>query len=346
MILCFGGNMKLSEVLKYDAKDDQELVWKYPTDSILIGSQLVVGEGRQAIFVKGGQALDIFYPGTHTLTSGNLPILEKLINLPFSGKTPFTAEVWFLNTTVKRDYKWGTPNSIPLMDKSLGFPVSVRAFGKWGVKVFDIHKFFTQIVGTKQLASSADVKRYFIGEVLQSFSKIVGDFVSQGKTSILEISSKFNEISGEISKLIKTEFDKFGVELVNFNIESINIPEDELKKIQEVFSKTLEAKELSKVQVGGAFGTIKTFEVLNKAADNPGDNTIGSLLGAGIGLGAGFPIGQQMSDQMTTKNTNVDKSQDKDTAEARLTKLKKLFSDGLLEKEEYDKKRQEIIEEL
>jgi len=338
--------MKLSEVLKYDASDDQELVWKYPTDSILIGSQLVVGEGQQAIFVKGGQALDIFYPGTHTLVSGNLPFLEKLINLPFSGKTPFTAELWFLNTTVKRDYKWGTPNAIPLMDKSLGFPISVRAFGKWGVKVLDIHKFFTQIVGTKKFASSADVQKYFIGEVVQSFSKIVGDFVSQGKASVLEISSKYNEIASEISKLIKIEFDKYGIELVNFNIENINIPEDELKKIQEVFGKTLEAQELSKVQVGGAFGTIKTFEVLNKAADNPSDNSIGSLLGAGIGLGAGFPIGQQMSDQMTTKNTNDDKAQDKETVEERLVKLKKLLDDGLLEKEEYDKKRQEIIEKL
>lgn len=338
--------MKLSDVLKYDAANDEELVWKYPTDSILVGSQLVVGEGQQAIFVKGGQAVDTFYPGTHTLVSGNLPILEKLINLPFSGKTPFTAELWFLNTTVKRDYKWGTPNAIPIMDKSLGFPVSLRAFGKWGVKVLDIHKFFTQIVGTKQFSTSEDVKRYFIGEVVQSFSKTVGDFISQGKVSVLEISSKYNEISNEISKLLNVEFDKFGIELVNFNIENINIPEDELKKIQEVFSKTLEAQELSKVQVGGAFGTIKTFEVLNKAADNPGDNTVGSLLGAGIGLGAGLPIGQQMSEQMTTKNSNVEKSQEKETAEERLIKLKKLLDDGLLEKEEYDKKRQEIIETL
>ena len=170
--------MALSSVLKYEANDDSELVWKHPSDRILIGSQLIVGEGQQAIFVKGGQALDTFSPGTHTLITGNLPFLEKVINLPFSGKTPFVAELWFVNTTVKRDYQWGPPSPIPIMDKNLGFPVSVRAFGKWGVRIRDIHSFFTQIVGTKSFTSSNDVKNYFIGEVVQGFSKQIGEFIN------------------------------------------------------------------------------------------------------------------------------------------------------------------------
>tara|TARA_A100001037_G_C14729171_1_gene448038 strand:+ start:307 stop:522 length:216 start_codon:yes stop_codon:yes gene_type:complete len=66
------------------------------------------------------------------LTTGNIPIIDNLINLPFGGDTPFAAEVWFVNTTVKRDMKWGTPRAIPLMDLALGFPVSVRSFGRWG----------------------------------------------------------------------------------------------------------------------------------------------------------------------------------------------------------------------
>ena len=334
--------MELASVLKYEAEEDTEIVWKHPTNSILVGSQLIVGEGQQAIFLKGGQALDTFGPGTHTLITGNLPFLEKLINLPFSGKTPFSAELWFVSTTVKRDYQWGTPNPIPIMDKNLGFPVSVRGFGKWGVRIHDIHSFFTQIVGTKLLASSNDVNRYFIGEVIQSFSNVVGEFITEGKISILEMSSKLNLLSKKTSENIKKEFEKFGVELVNFNIESVNIPDEELKKVQDVFAKTLEAKELSNTQVGGAYGAIKTFDVLNKAADNPGDNTIGSLLGAGIGLGAGFPIGQKMSEQMTTKTSE----DNKDDIQTRLEKLKKLYDDNLIEKDEYDQKRKLLIEEL
>jgi len=334
--------MELTSVLKYEASNDDELVWKHPATDILVGSQLIVGEGQQAIFLKGGQAVDTFRAGTHTLITGNLPILEKLINFPFAGKTPFSAELWFLNTTIKRDYKWGTPNPIPIMDKKLGFPVSVRAFGKWGIKIHDIQTFFTQIVGTKSLSSSGDIKKYFIGEVIQSFSKVLGDFISLGNFSILEISSKFEDLSEKISILINQEFEKFGIKLINFDIENINIPDEELKKIQEVFQKTLEAKELSNVEIGGAYGAIKTFEVLNKASENPGDNSVGSLLGAGIGLGAGFPLGQQMSEQMKTQPTDISK----ETVKVRLENLKNIYDQGLIEKDEYDKKRQLIIDEL
>jgi membrane protease subunit (stomatin/prohibitin family) len=71
-----------------------------------MGAQLIVNESQEALFFKGGKALDVFGPGTHTLSSSNVPILQKLINLPFGGQTPFTAEVWFVNKTVKRNLKW------------------------------------------------------------------------------------------------------------------------------------------------------------------------------------------------------------------------------------------------
>ena len=92
--------MALVNVIKHEASDDSIFVWKFPSDQIKLGSQLIVNEGQQAIFVKGGQALDCFDPGTYTLSTGNIPLIDKLINLPFGGDTPFSAEVWFVNTTV------------------------------------------------------------------------------------------------------------------------------------------------------------------------------------------------------------------------------------------------------
>jgi hypothetical protein len=82
----------------------------------------------------------------------------------------------------------------------------------------------------------------------------------------LQIAALVSDLSDLASSEISQEFQSFGVDLVNFNIESINIPDDEMKKIQEVFAKAMEARELSKVDVGGAFAQIKTFEVLNNAA--------------------------------------------------------------------------------
>ena len=333
--------MALVDVLKYEAPDDSVFVWKHPSNQVKIGSQLIVGEGQQAIFVKGGQALDCFDPGTHTLVTGNIPLIDKLINLPFGGDTPFSAEVWFVNTTVKRDLKWGTPSPIPLMDATLGFPVSARAFGKWGAKINDVRSFVTQVVGTQSGASSDKIHSYFIGQVVQSFSKFLSGIVARGEASILQVSALITELSTEASRDISEEFSKFGVDIVNFNIESINIPDEEMAKIQDVFTKTLEAKELSKVEVGGAFAAIKSFEVLNNAATNQSDGSLGAMLGAGIGLGAGLPIGGQLGQQL---NVPSDKSEEGSTD--KLRQLKALLDEGLITQEQFEAKRDQILNDL
>ena len=333
--------MALVDVLKYSAPDDSVFVWKHPSDQIKIGSQLIVNEGQQAIFVKGGQALDCFDPGTHTLITGNIPLIDKIINLPFGGDTPFSAEVWFISTTVKRDLKWGTPNPIPLMDPTIGFPVSARSFGKWGARITDVRAFVTQIVGSQSGASAEKVHEYFIGQVVQSLTAVIGKKIARGEASILQIAALLSDLSLAASQEISSEFDKFGVELINFNIESINIPEEELNKIQEVFHKTLEARELSKVDVGTGFTAIKSFEVLNNAATNESEGSLGGMLGAGIGLGAGLPIGSQLGQQIDVQT----EKKSEDPVEA-LRKLKQLLEEGLISEDQFNKKRDQILEQM
>lgn len=338
--------MALINVIKYEAPDDSVFVWKYPSDQIRIGSQLIVNEGQRAIFVKGGQALDCFDPGSHTLVTGNIPLIDKLVNLPFGGDTPFAAEVWFVNTTVKRDLKWGTPSPIPLMDATLGFPVSARSFGKWGARIFDVQSFVNQIVGSQAGASADKVHDYFIGQIVQSLSKSLGGVIARGEASILQVTALLSDLATAASVEIESEFSKFGVELVSFNIESINIPEDEMAKIQEVFAKTMEARELSKVEVGGAFAAIKSFEVLNNAASNPSDSPVGAMLGAGIGLGAGLPLGSQLGQSMNIGGQTSPPSASKVDPVEKLRNLKALLDDGLITQDQFDAKREQVLEEL
>ena len=127
--------MALIDCIKFDCPVDDILVWKYPSENLTLGTQLIVNQSQEAIFVKGGKALDVFGPGTHTLSTGNLPFLQKLINLPFGGKTPFTAEVWFVNKTIKRGLKWGTKGPVQVLDPIYMYPVNLRAFGEWGLRV-------------------------------------------------------------------------------------------------------------------------------------------------------------------------------------------------------------------
>ena len=128
--------MALIDVVKWEV-NDRELVHKFLSEDLRIGTQLVVYSGQTAFFVKGGKVMDQFESGTYTIKTENIPLLNKLINLPFGGNSPFQAEVWFVNKLAIMDTKWGTPTPIQLEDPKYGVIVPVRAFGQYGLKVED-----------------------------------------------------------------------------------------------------------------------------------------------------------------------------------------------------------------
>ncbi|MEA3312040.1 MAG: SPFH domain-containing protein [candidate division WOR-3 bacterium] len=229
--------MAIIDRIRFDAPSEEMLVWRYSGDPLRLGSQLVVNQSQDAVFVKKGEALDVFGPGTHILSTGNLPLLHRLVNLPFGGDTPFTAEVWFVNKTVKRGLKWGTKAPIPIIDSVYNYPVNVRAYGRWGLRITDSRSFVTQMVGILKMADTARIEEYFIGEIDQKFSDALSEFFESEKSSVFQANAQLNELSTFTGSAISREFGRYGIEIVNFNIERISIPKEEMDKFQELLGK-------------------------------------------------------------------------------------------------------------
>ena len=118
--------MKVFDVVKYEGENNV-LVWKFPGEDFNTLSQLVVHETQEAVFFKDGQALDLFKAGRYTLHSQNIPLIRRLVNLPFNGESPFHCEVFFVNKVVSMDIKWGTINPISIQDPiyKIILPISV-----------------------------------------------------------------------------------------------------------------------------------------------------------------------------------------------------------------------------
>ena len=294
--------MSVIDLVKMDVVSDNYIIQKFESEhqwELRAGSQLVVNEGQEAIFVKGGIALDVFTPGTHTLISGNIPLLRKITNALFDDHTPFTAEVWFINKTVKRNLKWGTPQRIPLFDPQTGFPINVGAFGQWGFRIDDSRSFVTQIVGAQLGANSQKIYEYFIGEIIEKLTQTISQFMGNG-LSIFQINAQLSEISQVVNRAVAEEFMRFGVELVNFSVSNISIPPEEMKKIQDVMAKKMELQQLGNVQVGTGYLVTKSFDVMQGAVNTPGNagSFMGAGAGLGLGMGAGFPMGQQIAQAM------------------------------------------------
>ena len=180
--------MAILDRIKYDGPQNgsQWLIHKCPSEEFVLGSQLIVNQGQEALFFRGGEALDLFGPGTHTLSTGNLPILNKLVNLPFGGKTPFTAEIYYINKTAGLDLKWGTSTPVPIEDPKYGLILNIGARGQYGVSVRDARLFVGRIIGAVPNGATADqmlILRYFNGLINTKIKSVTAAYICPAESS-------------------------------------------------------------------------------------------------------------------------------------------------------------------
>lgn len=292
--------MALIDVVKCPMQDG-ELCKKFHSEDLRMGSQLVVYPSQVAFFVKGGQIFDQFEAGTFTLKTSNIPLLNKVINIPFGGNSPFQAEVWFINLTSKLDMKWGTPTPIQLEDPKYNIIIPVRAFGQYGLKVHDPELFLKTLIGNMSSFSADKVDSYFKGKLLSQLSVSIANKMANDGISILDINTHLMDISEFCNKEIDKHFSRYGLELQEFAIVSINIPQDDPSLL-----KLKEAKDLAarlKITGRDVYQMERSFDVLEGAANNQG--TGGSMVGMGVGFGVGAGVGQQVGQMAgNIMNTN------------------------------------------
>ena len=358
--------MNIIDRIKFDSSNPSVTAWKYPSESIRMGSQLIVNESQVCLFLKGGKILDMFGPGTHTLSTGNLPLLGKLISLPFNGKTPFAAEIWFINQTTQRSMKWGTPGAIQLMDAKFNIPVNIRAFGQWGMFIEDPRAFFSQLIGA---ATGADghaeittdiVQDAFLPLLLQKVQSCIAKFFVLNHVSAYDVVVFMDDISSYVRNAVRDELKEYGIEIKNFNIERISMPPEDAKKIQDIMNSRMQVEQMSTASTSPGFAAMRSFEVMEKAAENPNGNVgqfATTAMGLGMGISGGMAMGQQIGAQLLNQSTAATpapapapaatpEADDEAAVLARLKKLKMLFEEGILSEEEYKAKRAPLLAKL
>lgn len=281
--------MALIEVVKYEGSPDV-FAWKYPHQELGTWTQLIVNESQEAILFKGGQAFDVFTSGRHTLETANIPILNKVINLPFGGRSPFTAEVWYINKAYSLDVKWGTPTPIQLQDPQYKVFVPLRSFGQFGIQIEDSKKFLIKLVGTLPVFNKENVIDYFRGLYLTKVKDAISSYLVQKQISVLSINAYLEELSQHMEEKMLPVLSEYGIKLANFYINDISVPEDDsaVKKLKEALAKRAEMD-----IVGYSYTQERSFDTLEGAATNPGAMPAG-MMGAGMGLGMGVGLGGAM----------------------------------------------------
>ena len=257
----------IASIIKYEG-DNNTFIWKHPREDFNLGSQLIVHESQEAVFMMNGQALDLFGPGRYTLETQNIPLIGKVLKLATGGETPFHCEVYFINKTVQMALKWGTPDKVRFIDPLTGVPLELGASGEMNLAVEDSRKLLVKLVGTMRGIAWEDAQG-FTKSLRDSFRPMItsavkanlGAVIKDNAIDILEVDEKLDLISVVLGGKIREGFDEYGLAVPNFYVTSIVLPEDDpnFKRIRELHTIVLQTRVIQ------AEATVKTAAAQSQA---------------------------------------------------------------------------------
>ena len=246
---------------------------QYGQADISMGAQLVVRESQAAVFFRDGKALDVFGPGRHTLTTGNLPLLERIINIPFGGRTPFQAEVYFVNMRTFTNLKWGTASPVIFRDQELG-AVRLRAYGLFTMRVDDPQLFVNKVVGTEHRYDTESVAAWLRDFIVARFNDVLGTTLD----SVFDLASRYDELGAAAKARLTDDFRNYGMVLEDFLIDAVTPPDEVNRMIDERAA-------MGAVGDLDRFTRYRTAQAIGDLARAGGDSGGAAATGAGLGLG-------------------------------------------------------------
>ena len=333
------------DIIQWTEEGDGTLAWRFPMRDMEIqnGGTLVVRESQMAIFVNEGKVADVFGPGTHKLTTQTLPVLTYLKNWDKLFESPFKSDVYFFSTRQQIDQKWGTPQPITIRDKDFG-AVRLRAFGNYAFRVADPKLFHTEISGTREEYSVADVDGQLRGLVLQNISNAIA---SSG-LPFLDLAANQIAFADALAKELQPAFAKVGLLLEAMTVQNVSLPEELQKILDQKIGMGMVGNDMAK------FMQYQTAQAIPKFAEGAGNG--GGVAGDAMGLGAGVALGQVLAQNLqqglqggaaqAAPAPAAPVGVRPDEVMATLEKLGDLKAKGILTQEEFDAKKAELLKKL
>lgn len=375
-----GGKKHWADVIK-NSGPGELLIWRQREEDFNTNSTLIVMPGEEAIFIKGGTVEQIFENGTYRLSSENYPFISRLRNAFTGGISTFNCVVYFVRKAHSVEIRWGTDSPIQVRDKMLGIATRLKARGSYKVQIDNSVKFLEKLVGNNiPMQLQEELSKYFISEFQSKIKSVIARAVNESNTELLGIAARLDELSNTIQPFMQEILNDYGLKCVSFVVSAIDIDDDELRRrYDEIGMDTIEKMRNAQADkavigvLGDDWARLQASRILGDLANNQGAGGIAaSGAGLGMGIGAGSVFGsmaqqmftpmnnafpQQGQQQQIMPNTssgrftqkNAEQSATSSTSEdprKTLGMLKEMLDAGLISKEKYDAKVDEVLSRM
>jgi len=274
-------NVIFLEVIEWFDESGKELVHRIPeqgSGEIKYGAQFIIRESQAGVLFYKGKACDAFGPGRHTLKTGNIPILTKILAIPWAMTSPLRAEAYIINMKVFPNLKWGTREPVAFKDSELGL-IRIRAHGVFNIQVIQPLLFINTLVGTMGTYNTGEIEEYLKRVIVSRFN----DHLAEHLDSILNLPGTYEKLSEGLQKKLANDLGHFGLALTDLYITSITPPPE----VQEAID---DRGRLNVIQDLDRLVKMKAAMAMEKAAESQGE------AGAGMGMGLGFMMPAMFAD--------------------------------------------------
>jgi len=329
MGLLDGIKRQLRSIIQWDSPGGNELFYRWSDngDEIKNASKLIVGPGQGCIFVYEGKVVSVIEKeGIVSLQTDNIPFWTTLTKLMQSFESEHKVGLYFFKKTRILDQKWGTRSAIKYEDPKYKFPVSLMAFGNYSFKIENASAFFVNILGVQEYYGVNDFREMMSARI----SEPIADFLATSQHSYTEIDSQRQEISDELAEKLSVDFLKLGFSMTDFRIEGTDFDEDTQSRINKIAD--ISASTYGADIAGISYSELQKLEAMKDAANNQ----VGA---AGVMMGMGVAGG-------LASQTMQETSSDKTDIKQRLLQLKDLYDSQLISKDDYESKKQKILDEI
>ncbi|MCP4682154.1 MAG: SPFH domain-containing protein, partial [Desulfobacterales bacterium] len=280
-------NVIFLEVIEWFDETGQEMVHRIPekgSGEIKFGAQLIVRESQAALMFYKGKACDAFGPGRHTLKTANIPVLTKILALPWGMTSPLRAEVYVANMKVFPNLKWGTRDPVAFKDSELGL-IRLRAHGVFNIQVVQPLLFINSLVGTMGKYTTEEIEEYLKRVIVSRFN----DHLGENLDSLFNLPGRYDELSAGLQERLHKDFVHFGLDLKNLYITSITPPPEVQQAIDD-------KSRLGVIQDLDRLVKMKAAMAMEKASESTGD------AGSGMGMGMGLMIPAMFADMLRPRS--------------------------------------------